>query len=155
MIGFASKVRRRSMNVNTCMSREVRIASPAQSIRDVARTMKEIDAGFLPVGENDRLIGMITDRDIAMRAVAEGKGPETTVRDVMTEDVCYCYEDEDLASVAQKMADLQVRRLPVLNRSKRLVGIISLADIARAGETGGSAAALSGITAPGGRHVQH
>lgn len=142
------------MNVNVCMTRDVRIASPQQSIRDVARTMKEIDAGLLPVGENDRLVGMITDRDITVRAVAEGKGPDTSVREVMTEDVCYCFEDEDLGAVADKMGDLQVRRMPVLNRDKRLVGIISLADISRVGDTDDSAAALTGITAPGGKHTQ-
>lgn len=142
------------MHVNHCMTRDVRIASPQQSIRDVAQTMKEIDAGMLPVGENDRLVGMITDRDIAVRAVAEGKGPDTSVRDVMTADVCYCFEDEDLGAVADRMGDLQVRRLPVLNRDKRLVGIIALADLSRAAEADDSASALTGISAPGGRHVQ-
>lgn len=142
------------MNVNVCMSKDVRIASPAQSIRDVARTMKDIDAGLLPVGENDRLVGMITDRDIAIRAVAEGKGPDTAVREVMTQDVCYCFEDEDVEIVADKMGDMQVRRLPVLNRDKRMVGIISLADISRSGATQPSAAALGLISSPGGRHVQ-
>jgi CBS domain-containing protein len=142
------------MHVNLCMSKDVRIASPQQSIRHVAQTMKEIDAGMLPVGENDRLVGMITDRDIAIRAVAEGKGPDTFVRDVMTKDVCYCFEDEDLGAVADRMGDLQVRRLPVLNREKRLVGIVALADLSRAGEADDSATALTGISAPGGRHVQ-
>jgi CBS domain-containing protein len=142
------------MHVNHCMTKDVRIASPQQSIRDVALAMKEIDAGMLPVGENDRLVGMITDRDIAVRAVAEGKGPDTSVRDVMTADVCYCFEDEDLGAVADRMGDLQVRRLPVLNRDKRLVGIVALADLSRAAEADDSASALTGISAPGGRHVQ-
>jgi len=144
------------MNVETCMTKAVRIAAPAQSIRDAARMMKEIDAGFLPVGENDRLVGMITDRDIAVRAVAEGKGPDTPVRDVMTEEVLYCFEDEDLDAVSTEMGNLQVRRLPVLNREKRLVGIISLGDISQAGDDDGarSAAALSGVSTPGGQHQQ-
>jgi predicted transcriptional regulator len=102
------------MNIETCMSKDVRIASPAQSIRDAARMMKEIDAGFLPVGENNRLVGTVTDRDIAVRGVAEGKGPDTPVRDVMTGEVLYCFEDEDLDAVSTKMGHLQVRRLPVL-----------------------------------------
>jgi CBS domain-containing protein len=139
------------------MSKNVRIASPAQSIRDAARMMKEIDAGFLPVGENNRLVGTVTDRDIAVRGVAQGKGPETPVRDVMTEEVLYCFEDEDLDSVSTKMGSLQVRRLPVLNRDKRLVGIISLGDISQADDGDGArccAAALSGVSTPGGQHVQ-
>ena len=82
------------MKVSEAMTRDVRVASPEQSIREAARIMAEIDAGVLPVGENDRLIGMITDRDIAIRAVAEGKGPDTSVREVMTQDVKYCFEDE-------------------------------------------------------------
>jgi CBS domain-containing protein len=145
------------MNIETCMSKDVRIASPAQSIRDAARMMKAIDAGFLPVGENNRLVGTVTDRDIAVRGVAEGKGPDTPVRDVMTGEVLYCFEDEDLDAVATKMGNLQVRRLPVLNREKRLVGIISLGDISQADDDDGArccAAALSGISTPGGQHVQ-
>ncbi len=145
------------MNVETCMSNDVQIASPTQSIRDAARMMKEIDAGFLPVGENDRLVGTVTDRDIAVRGVAEGKGPDTPVRDVMSEGVLFCFEDEELDAVSTKMGVLQVRRLPVLNRAKRLVGIISLGDISRADDADGarcSAAALSGVSTPGGQHVQ-
>src|SRR5437763_5597560 len=115
------------MAVSEGMTREVRVASPGQSIRDVAKIMAEIDAGSLPVGENDRLVGMITDRDIAIRAVALGKGPETAVREVMSADqVLYCYEDEELDKVAKNMGEVQVRRLPVVNREKRLVGILSL-----------------------------
>src|ERR671923_2399099 len=114
------------MRVSDAMTREVRVASPGQSIREVAKIMAEIDAGSMPVGENDRLVGMITDRDIAIRAVAQGKGPDTPVRDVMSKEVKYCYEDEDLEHVADNMGELQVRRLPVVNRDKRLVGIVSL-----------------------------
>ena len=94
--------------------------------------MLAIDAGLLPVGDDDRLLGTITDRDIAVRAIAEGKGPKTPVSEVMSQDVRYCFEDEDSAHVAQSMGELQVRRLPVLNRDKRLVGILSLADLAKA-----------------------
>lgn len=118
------------MNVGEVMSREVRVGHPRQSISEVARIMADIDTGIVPVGEEDRLVGMITDRDIAIRAVAAGKGPNTAVRDVMTHDVKYCYEDDDVADVAKGMAKLRVRRLAVLNRGKRLVGIVSLRDIA-------------------------
>jgi CBS domain-containing protein len=97
---------------------------------------------------------MITDRDIAIRAIAEGKGPDAKVRDVMTEDVKYCYEDQDVNEVTRDMADLQVRRLPVLNRDKRLVGIVSLGDIAISPDNERAADALSGISRPGGEHTQ-
>jgi CBS domain-containing protein len=142
------------MRVSEAMTRDVRVATPGQSIRDVAKIMGEIDAGALPVGENDRLIGMITDRDIAIRAVAQGKGPDTPVRDVMsTEQVLYCYDDEDLDHVAKNMGDEQVRRLPVVNREKRLVGIVSLGDLATRERKAGSKA-VSGVSQPGGQHSQ-
>src|SRR5690349_22359108 len=119
------------MRVSEAMTRDVRVATPGQTIRDVAKIMGELDCGVMPVGENDRLIGMITDRDIAVRAVAQGKGPDTPVRDVMsTEKVMYCYDDDELDNVAKNMGDVQVRRLPVVNREKRLVGILSLGDLA-------------------------
>lgn len=140
------------MRVQEAMSRDVRVANPGQSIRDVARLMDEIDAGAMPVGENDRLVGMITDRDIAIRAIGQGKGPDTPVRDVMSRDVKYCYEDEDLEHVAQNMGELQVRRLPVLNRDKRLVGIVSLGDIAQREDAKTTGKTTAGVSKPGGKH---
>lgn len=142
------------MNISNCMSKNVRITSPNDSIRSVAKLMKDIDAGFVPVGENDRLVGMITDRDIAIRGVGEGKGPEAPVRDVMTKEVHYCFEDDDLETVAAQMGELQVRRLPVLNRDKRLVGIVSLSDISRTDESSAalSGATLSQVATPSGLH---
>jgi len=136
------------------MTREVRVANPGQSIREVAKIMAEIDAGVMPVGEDDRLVGMITDRDIAIRAVGEGKGPDTPVREVMTtEQVLYCYDDEDLDHVAKNMSEQQVRRLPVVNRDKRLVGIVSLGNLAQR-ETRAANKAVKGVTKPGGAHQQ-
>jgi len=140
------------MRVSDAMSRDVRIANPNQRISEAARTMTEIDAGVLPVGEDDRLVGMITDRDIAVRAVAGGKGPDTPVREVMTTEVKYCFEDEDLVHVSKNMAELQLRRLPVVNRDKRLVGILALADIAATEGSRVSGRAIEGITRPGGQH---
>ena len=140
------------MRVSEAMTREVRIANPEQSIRDVAKMMADIDAGALPVGENDRLVGIITDRDIAIRAVAEGKGPDTPVRDVMSTEVKYVYEDEDLEHVARNMGDIQVRRLPVVNREKRLVGIVSLGDVARKEDRRTSGGAIAGVSKRGGKH---
>jgi CBS domain-containing protein len=142
------------MLVRQAMSNDVNIASPSQSIREAARMMAEIDAGALPVGENDRLVGMITDRDIAVRAVATGKGPDTPIREIMSTDVKYCFEDDELDEVALNMADIQVRRLPVLNDQKRLVGIISLGDIALTDGPSNAGSALCGISEPGGEHSQ-
>jgi len=142
------------MRVSEAMTREVRVANPGQSIREVAKIMAEIDAGAMPVGDNDRLVGMITDRDIAIRAVALGKGPDTPVRDVMsTEQVLYCYEDEELDHVAKNMSEQQVRRLPVVNREKRLVGIVSLGNLAQR-EGRAANKAVKGVTKPGGAHQQ-
>jgi len=139
------------MRVSEAMTREVRIANPGQTIRDVAKIMSEIDAGSLPVGENDRLVGMITDRDIAIRAVAQGKGPDTPVREVMSAEVKYCYEDEDLEHVAENMGDIQVRRLPVVNRDKRLVGIVSLGDISQNEDAETTGETTAKVSEPGGK----
>jgi CBS domain-containing protein len=141
------------MLLSELMTRDVRVASPSDTIERAASMMGEIDAGAIPVGENDRLVGMITDRDIAIRAVALGKAPQTKVRDVMTQDIKYCYEDDEIEFVARNMGDIQVRRLPVLNREKRLVGIVSLGDLA-VEHTMQASAALSSISEPGGQHSQ-
>ena len=142
------------MRVREAMSRDVRLTTPDQTIEDAAKVMAEIDAGIVPVSDGDRLVGMITDRDIAIRAVAAGKGPKTPVRDVMSPEVKYCFEDEDLDRVTHNMADIQIRRLPVLNRDKRLVGIISLGDVAVMQDAHYAETALSGISEPGGSHSQ-
>jgi CBS domain-containing protein len=143
-----------SMKVSECMSTDVRVASPKQTIAEAAGMMSECDSGILPVGENDRLVGMVTDRDIVIRAVARNLGPTTAIRDVMSNDqVLYCFEDDDVADVAENLAEQQVRRLPVLNREKRLVGIISLGDIAKAAKRQ-AGTAVAGITRRGGKHDQ-
>jgi CBS-domain-containing membrane protein len=100
------------MLVKEAMSRDVRTVNPAQHIQEAARIMLDIDVGALPVGEDDRLVGMITDRDIAVRGVAAGKGPSACVREVMSKEVRYCFEDEDTAHVARNMGEQQIRRLP-------------------------------------------
>ena len=142
------------MKISDCMSKVVQIAESDQTIKQAAQTMARLDAGAMPVRDGDRLVGMITDRDIAIRGVAMGKGPDTEIRDVMSTDVKYCYDDEEVEEVLHNMGDLQVRRLPVLNRNKRLVGIISLGDLATNGETVEAGKALSGISKPGGEHSQ-
>jgi CBS domain-containing protein len=142
------------MRVSEAMTRDVRVARPDQTIQDAAKMMSDVDAGVLPVGENDQLVGMITDRDIAVRGIAQGKRPDTPVREVMTADVKYCFEDEDTDQVARNMADQQVRRLPVVNRDKRLVGILSLGDLAVMQGDQPAGEALAGISQPGGEHSQ-
>src|SRR5512132_2792622 len=119
------------MKVRDIMTRDVKIVSPADPLQAAAKLMEEYDFGMVPVGENDRLVGMLTDRDITVRAVARGLAPDrATVRDAMTTDVKYVYDDESVDDVSHHMSELQVRRLPVLNREKRLVGIVSLGDLA-------------------------
>jgi CBS domain-containing protein len=118
------------MQINEIMTRDVQTIRPEQSVRDAATLMARIDSGALLVNDQDRLVGMITDRDIVIRAVAEGLSTDTQVRQVMSGDIRYCFEDEDVQHVASNMADLQVRRLPVLSREKRLVGVVSLGNIA-------------------------
>lgn len=143
------------MKVSEVMSHRVEIASPSDSIQRAAQMMARIDAGVLPVGQDDRLVGMITDRDIAIRGVGEGRNPaDTPVNEIMTREVKYCFEDDDVGKVADNMAQLRVRRLPVLNREKRLTGIISLGDIAREHEPARAGSALHGIAQKGGLHTQ-
>lgn len=142
------------MKVSEVMTRDVKLVAPTESICDAAKMMAECDAGALPVGENDRLVGVITDRDIAIRAVGENKGPQTPVRDVMTPQVLYCFEDETLEHVAENMGEQQVRRLPVLNREKRLVGIVSIADVSRSTRPNTAGKSVAAISQPGGERSQ-
>ena len=126
--------------------------SPDDTLRHAAQMMKECDCGVLPVADGDRLVGMITDRDIAVRGIADGKGPDTKVRDVMTDEVMYCFDDDGIQQVCQNMAEIQVRRLPVVSRDKRLVGIVSLSDLAK--KEANAAKALRGIARPSEQHNQ-
>jgi CBS domain-containing protein len=143
-----------TMKIGNVMSRDVQVVNADATLRDAAEFMKRIDTGVLPVADGDRLVGMITDRDIAIRGVANGNGPDADIRRVMSPEVKYCFEDEEVAHVAKNMAELQVRRLPVMNRDKRLIGIVSLADLAMAASVARTAQALHGISRPGGQHNQ-
>ena len=132
------------------MSRDVKIISPDATIREAALQMLSGNFGMLPVAENDRMIGAVSDRDIAIRAVADGKDGSTKVRDVMSTGVIWAYEDDAVDDAAKLMSEHQIRRLPVVNVDKRLVGIVALGDFAvvssdikTAGET------LSEISKPG------
>ena len=141
------------MQVKQCMTTDVQVISPEDTVQQAARLMARIDAGALPVANAERMVGMITDRDIAIRAIGEGHGPECRVGDIMTPEVLYCFDDEETEEVLDNMADVQVRRLPVVDHEKHLVGIVSLGDLDRdrpvvAGQ------ALQGINQPGGAHSQ-
>ncbi|TMJ00263.1 MAG: CBS domain-containing protein [Alphaproteobacteria bacterium] len=143
------------MQVKDAMTADVELASPNHTIRQAALLMEKTDCGALPVADKDSLVGMITDRDIAVRAVAAGKGPNTLVKEIMSGEVLYCFEDQELEEVARNIANVKVRRLPVMNRDKRLVGILSLGDMARkADDTEPAADALKGVSQPGGAHSQ-
>ena len=135
--------------VRELMSRDVQVVSPDTTIMEAARTMGEGDFGMMPVGENDRMVGAISDRDIAIRAVAEGKGPDTKVREVMSAGICWAYDDDTVDHAAKLMSDKQVRRLPVVNHDKRLVGIVALGDFAvDSSEIKPTAEALAKISEP-------
>ena len=112
------------------MTRNVQVISPEATIREAAQQMRGGDFGLLPVGENDRMIGAISDRDIAIRAIAEGKESTTRVRDVMSDGIVWAYDSDSVGDAARIMSEHQVRRLPVVDRNKRLVGIVALGDFA-------------------------
>jgi CBS domain-containing protein len=144
------------MKVSEIMTSELEVVTPEQSIQDAARLMLQADAGVVPVQEGDKLIGMVTDRDIAVRAVAEGRGPDTPVSEVMSGKPLFCFDDEDVDDVAIQMSDAQVRRFPVLSRQEqKLVGIVSIGDLTKVDDEGQAAeAALTGVSQPGGEHNQ-
>ena len=142
------------MKISEVMTRDVTTVTADQSAREAASFMLSGDAGSIPVTDGDRLIGMITDRDIAVRGVAKGHGPDTPVRDLMSSGLVCARLDDDVEEVAMRMSDAQVRRLPVIDESENLVGIVSLGDLSR--ETDGEEAhhALEGVSQPGGQHQQ-
>ncbi|MEO5611372.1 MAG: CBS domain-containing protein [Sphingomicrobium sp.] len=142
------------MKISDVMTSDVQTIGPDQTAREAAAFMLSADAGSIPVTEGDKLIGMITDRDIAVRGVAKGHGPDTPVRDLMSSGIVSVNIDDDLGSVASKMSDAQVRRLPVVDGEQRLCGIVSLGDLSRESEGEQARQALEGVSAPGGQHQQ-
>lgn len=141
-------------SIRDLMTSSIETVRPDQTAREAAGFMLSADTGSIPVCDGDRIVGMITDRDIAVRGVAAGKGPECQVSELMSRDIVCARTDDDIQSVAEMMADAQVRRLPVLDDDDRLVGMVSLGDLAR--ESGDESAheALEGVSAPGGEHQQ-
>lgn len=135
------------MKISEMMTRDVEVIRPDDTLHTAAQMMADLDTGALPVGENDRLVGMVTDRDITVRAVAKGRDPDkTVVRDVMSPEIRFCFEDETADAAAKKMAEWQIRRLPVLDRNKRLTGIVSLGDLVIGGAEEESKEALKEIS---------
>lgn len=134
--------------ISEVMTRDIHIASPEQTIADAAAEMARADIGCLPVGDKDKLVGMVTDRDIVLRAVAKGLDTTTRVSEVMTASIKYCYDDQSVDEVARNMAQLGVRRLPVVNRDKRLVGFIALSNIAQSGGDVARDTFLAGVATP-------
>ena len=142
------------MRISEVMTTEVERVSSDQTAREAASFMLRADAGSIPVCEGDKVIGMITDRDFGVRGGAEGRGPDTRVSALLSDGIVCAHEDDEVQAVAQRMSEEQVRRMPVVDSEERLVGIVSLGDLAR--ETAGESAhqALEGVSAPGGQHQQ-
>jgi CBS domain-containing protein len=142
------------MKVSDVMTTDVDTVRPDQHARDAARFMLQANAGSIPVTDGRRLVGMITDRDIAVRGVALGYGPDTPVSELMTSGVVSTHADDGVEDAARKMGEAQVRRLPVIDDQQRLVGIVSLGDLARQSDGQSATDALEGVSAPGSQHQQ-
>ena len=136
------------------MTSAIKTVAPDATAREAAGFMLAADTGSIPVCEHDKVIGMITDRDIAVRGIAEGKGPDCTVRDLMSSDIVCARDTDDVLAVAQRMSDSQVRRLPVVDADDRLVGMVSLGDLSREAQESAAATALEGVSAAGNKHQQ-
>jgi CBS domain-containing protein len=138
------------MKIEEVMTTDVNFVGPSTPITEVARQMRDADIGSTPVVENDRLIGMVTDRDIVVRTVADGRDPgAATARDAMSPGILYCFADDTVEAVLENMGDQQIRRLPVVNRDKRLVGVVSLGDLSLTGKRRAAGEALQEISQPG------
>ena len=142
------------MKVSDVMTREVQTVGLDQPVQEAANFMLSADAGSIPVTESGRLIGMITDRDIAVRGIAKGCGPDTPVRELMTDNLVTARIDDDIEEVATRMSEAQVRRLPVIDEDERLCGIVSLGDLSREADSDCASEALEGVSQPGGEHSQ-
>ena len=137
------------MKIQDVMTSDVSVVEPAAPILEIARKMRDNDIGSLPVVENERLVGMVTDRDVVVRIIAEGGDVRIkTARDAMSPGILYCFVDESVEAVLENMGDQQIRRLPVVDREKRLVGVVSLGDLALSGKRKAAGEALQEISQP-------
>lgn len=141
------------MKISQCMTQDVRVVECDHTLQSAAQIMGEIDSGFLPVTDGERLVGTVTDRDIAIRGVAAGMPPSTSLREVMSGEMQYCFDDDEIDDVLDNMGQIQVRRLPVVDREKNLVGVVSITDLA-AESRGDAGEALSEIGQPSEQHSQ-
>jgi CBS domain-containing protein len=136
------------MKVKHAMHKGVRWVAPDTPLIELARLMRELDIGAIPIGENDRLVGMVTDRDIVCRGLAAGLDPNTSsARDVMTDGIVFCLERQELEAAARLMENKKVRRLPVINAKKRMTGMLSLGDIYNAAPRPVSEEVMQGVSA--------
>ena len=142
------------MKISDVMTRDVATVTTEQTAQEAANFMLKGDTGSIPVMDGDKLVGMITDRDITVRGIAKGHGPDTPVRELMSSGLICARIDDDIAAVASKMGEAQVRRLPVIDETEKLVGIVSLGDLSRQGDGRDADRALEGVSAPGGQHRQ-
>ena len=140
--------------IRDVMTSDVKTVSPDQTAQEAAGFMLSADTGSIPVCRDDKVIGMITDRDIAVRGTAQGKGPDCRVSDLMSSDIVCARDTDDVIAIAQRMSDSQVRRLPVLDADDRLVGMVSLGDLSRRSQEAAAKTALDGVSATGGQHDQ-
>ena len=140
------------MKVSDIMTKRVVTASAEDTVQEAAKKMAGVNAGALPIAEGNRLVGMVTDRDIVVKGVARNKGLDTKVGDIMTPEVRYCFDDQEIDDVMRNMGKLQVRRMPVVNREKKLVGILSLGDVAVSQGNQATVGALRDISHPNGAH---
>jgi len=142
------------MKISDLMTTEIETVSADQTVKEAAGFMLRADTGSIPVCDEGKVIGMITDRDIAVRGVAEGLGPDTFVSELMSGSIVCVREDDDVAAITQKMSDAQVRRLPVVDADDRLVGMVSLGDLSREADSNAASKALEGVSAIGSQHRQ-
>ena len=142
------------MKVSDVMTSSVETVRPDQTAQEAAAFMLSADTGSIPVTDGNKLIGMITDRDIAVRGIAKGHGPDTPVSDLMSNDLIVARDSDDIEAVASKMSSAQVRRLPVVDDQDRLCGIVSLGDLSRKTDNGSAEQALEGVSQPSGQHQQ-
>jgi CBS domain-containing protein len=142
------------MNIRDLMTSDVQTVSPTDTVQQAAGFMLSADTGSIPVCDGGKIVGMITDRDIAVRGIGKGFGPDCSVADLMSKDVVCARDTDDVQAIAQQMSDKQVRRMPVLDADEKLVGMVSLGDLSRQEQESAAATALEGVSAPGGQHHQ-
>lgn len=139
-------------HVRDVMTEQVTIVRPDAPLQDVARIMRDEDIGSVPVADNDTLVGMVTDRDIVVRGVANGGVEASTARDVMSAQIRYCMEDQSVDDALRDMGELQLRRLPVVDRDMHVVGIVSLGDLSRGAQPAEAGESLKDISQPSAGH---